>query len=235
MRGMLHEDVIRKAASNLSEPIDSDAKATTADQVYELLRSLVVTGALPPGTPLDQHRLAALLMISRTPLRHALSRLSQDGLVETKARSVARVASLSRAEAKELYALRAAIEPLAAKTACLGAKPDDISKLRSLNKEMSMAIHQRRYDDFVVHDREFHRRLYAPSTFLRTKDYIERLRDASDRYVRAYILHSADSVTSVEEHEAILQAYDDRDVEEVGQLIAAHVERGAKTLLDLID
>lgn len=232
---MLHEDVIRSAASGLREPIDSGGKATAADRVYELLRSLIVTGALAPGTPLDQHRLAALLVISRTPLRHALSRLSQDGLVQTKARSVARVASLSRAEAKELYALRAAIEPLAAKNACLSAKPDDIAELRSLNSQMSAAIHQRRYDDFVVHDREFHRRLNAPSTFLRTKDYIERLRDASDRYVRAYILHSADSLTSIEEHEVILQAYEHREAEKLGQLIAAHVERGARTLLDLID
>lgn len=232
---MFHEDAIRNAAIGLHEPADSTGNGTAAEQVYELLRSLIVTGALPPGTPLDQHRLAALLEISRTPLRHALSRLSQDGLVQTKARSGARVASLSRVEAKELYALRAAIEPLAAKNASLAANADEIARLRRLNTEMSLAINERRYNDFVVHDRTFHRHLYAPATFARTKRYIEQLRDASDRYVRAYALHSADSSTSVEEHEAILQAYEYRELDELGQLISAHVERGAKMLLDLID
>lgn len=232
---LMDDQAILKATDQLRQTTAHSAATTAADEIYEVVRSLIVAGVLEPGAPLDQHRLAELLGTSRTPLRYALSRLTQDGLVQTKARSVARVAFLSRAEAKELYALRAAIEPLAARTASLAAKPSTIAELRVLNEAMSQAISLRRYDDFVVHDRAFHRQMYAPSPRARTKDFIERLRDASDRYVRAYTMHSADSSTSVEEHTEILHAYEHRELETLSHLITTHVERGARTLLDLID
>lgn len=224
-----------RGGNALSREKIHQGKQTVSERVYEQLRGLIVMGELAPGEALDQRQLADLLEVSRTPLRQALIRLGQEGLVESRANSSARVALLSRSEAKELYALRAAIEPLVAKNACLALRSKDFLRLRALNKEASIAIKLRRYNDFVVYDREWHRDLYSHSTYSRAKEYVERLRDASDRYVWAYAAHSADSSSSIEEHELILQACERSDIEMVESLVEAHVERGARAMLDLID
>src|SRR3954449_12318731 len=91
--------------------------ATKSDLAYTQVRDLILSGELQPGAVLPQAALARTIGMSTTPLREALRRLKQEGLVELDAHRDARVRPLDAQEARDLVELRASLDPLAASLA----------------------------------------------------------------------------------------------------------------------
>jgi DNA-binding GntR family transcriptional regulator len=81
-------------------------------RVYQALRSGIREGKIPPGRPLQEVQLAAQLGVSRTPVREALARLANEGLVASDGRSFT-VPSLALSDIEDIYELRLLIEPAA--------------------------------------------------------------------------------------------------------------------------
>lgn len=210
-------------------------EGTKADKVYERLRALIISGHLPPGASLDQTKLASQLNVSRMPLRQALLRLNYDGLVVLKSGSTAKVAELSRRAVKELYAIRTALEPMVAEVAARRISEDSIVKLRELNAEMEVAVNLEQFEQFVSLDRMFHRTLYTLSGYDRAFTFIEKARDASDRYIFAYAIYQKGAEESLTEHDGIISACVRNNSELVKQCVERHVIRGSQILLELID
>src|SRR5262247_3560247 len=86
------------------------------DWVYEELKSAIVDLRLAPGDPLREATLADQLGVSKTPIREALTRLEQEGLVETTSFKGAVVTGYSRRDLREIYELRALLEGAAARS-----------------------------------------------------------------------------------------------------------------------
>ena len=84
------------------------------DRAYGALRDAIVDGTLAPGERLRDQELCEWLGLSRTPVRDALSRLEQDGLVETEPQRFTRVAPLDRRAARDAFPIVAAVHALAA-------------------------------------------------------------------------------------------------------------------------
>lgn len=94
-----------------------------AERAHGEIRRLILAGELAPGSPIAEEGLAVRLGISRTPIREALRRLAEDGLVAAGERQRARVATLGPAEAAGVMAVRAALDALAAES-CAGRCSD---------------------------------------------------------------------------------------------------------------
>jgi DNA-binding GntR family transcriptional regulator len=105
--------------------------ATLAEQVYEYLLRRISTGAYPPRAPLRELDLVAQLGVSRTPIREALLRLTEYGLVEVTGRS-ARIRSLSPEDLVHIFQVRKALEGEAVRLACGRLTPDDFARLEAL-------------------------------------------------------------------------------------------------------
>jgi DNA-binding GntR family transcriptional regulator len=82
------------------------------DEAYSRLRGLIVDGALAPAERLRDTEIASWLGVSRTPVREALARLVDDGLVEMAANRFTRVSGLRARDAIELYPVLGQLEPL---------------------------------------------------------------------------------------------------------------------------
>src|SRR4051795_6717816 len=87
------------------------------ERAYAPLRDAIVDGTLAPGERLRDQELCAWLGLSRTPVREALVRLEQDGLVETAPQRFTRVAPLDRRAARDAFPVVAALHALAAELA----------------------------------------------------------------------------------------------------------------------
>ncbi|MDA0183615.1 GntR family transcriptional regulator, partial [Solirubrobacter phytolaccae] len=87
------------------------------DQAYVTIRDAIVDGTLAPGERLRDAELCAWLGLSRTPVREALNRLEQDGLVETEPQRFTRVTPLDRRAARDAFPVVAALHALAAELA----------------------------------------------------------------------------------------------------------------------
>jgi DNA-binding GntR family transcriptional regulator len=85
-------------------------RRSTASRVSETLRDAIIRGELPPGTPLREHALSAALDVSRNTTREALRLLDHEGLVDYHVHRGVTVRSLSKADVRDLYRTREALE-----------------------------------------------------------------------------------------------------------------------------
>ncbi|RVU55038.1 GntR family transcriptional regulator [Anaerosphaera multitolerans] len=96
----------------------SSSKIPLSEIVYEDLKYKILNNHLIPGDKLIELEIAKELNVSRTPVREALLKLSEENLVETNPRKSYTVSKFSMRDAKELYTVRSALEPLAVKLLC---------------------------------------------------------------------------------------------------------------------
>jgi DNA-binding GntR family transcriptional regulator len=110
------------------------------DDAYEALRDAVVTGLLAPGEQLHDDELCAWLGLSRTPVRLALTRLADEGLVETAPQRYTRVAPLRPADAHHLFPALAALHSLATELAVPRLSRADLAAMRAHNDSYIAAL-----------------------------------------------------------------------------------------------
>jgi DNA-binding GntR family transcriptional regulator len=105
------------------------ALTTKADEVARTLEDEIVSGAIPPGLLLRQEHVCERFGVSRTPVREALQRLEALGLVTALPNRGARVRSISSAELREAFLIRAELEGLATAHAAPRMTPNDLARL----------------------------------------------------------------------------------------------------------
>lgn len=126
------------------------------DRVYLRLRHAIHEGALPPGSRLVERQLGDQLGVSRAPVRDALLRLEQDGLVMSAGRRGKIVATLSAQDAWEVYSLRAALEAMACRLAAARATPDALAELDGIVAEMRSKVDRHDAYTLATLDMRFH-------------------------------------------------------------------------------
>ncbi len=110
-----------------------------ADEIVVRLRAAIANGTLPPEEPLRESALAAILGVSRGPVREALGRLELEGLVVMRPNRSALVARMARTDVEEVYSLRAVLEPLAIRRICCAPDPAHIAELQAIVDGMCAA------------------------------------------------------------------------------------------------
>lgn len=111
---------------------DLPARNTGAHFVYAELKRQILSLELKPGERIFEPAMAAALRVSRTPLREAIRRLISENLLEQQPTGGVLVPGLDEAAISELYEVRAAMESLMARNACIKATPFDIEALRGI-------------------------------------------------------------------------------------------------------
>ena len=109
------------------------------DTAYAAIRDAIVRGELPPGAPVRDVDLAEQLGLSRAPVRGALARLADEGLVETKPQSYTRVTRLEPRAVREAAVVVRAMHELAARIAVPALTPADLSAMREANSRFERA------------------------------------------------------------------------------------------------
>src|SRR3954466_8046947 len=112
---------------------------TLSERVFEVVREQIVTGKLPHDLPIRQDALATELGVSKIPLREALARLEQEGLLTSHANRGYAVRPMSAEEADDIFALRLSIEPAAAAHAATVANDADRDAARIAFEELDKA------------------------------------------------------------------------------------------------
>lgn len=209
-------------------PLTPAVKRSLADDVVDRLRDAILHGSFKPGEPLREEQLAAMLDVSRGPVREALVQLEREGLVLVRRHRGATVAQLSRSDLDEVYSLRLALERLAAQRAARYASEDDFAALEAVMDAFSQALSNNpsekeiaeldvRFHD-VIYRAARHQRLYDCWANLRSQIYIFLLsRNVANRDFRDVTLNS---------HADLIAALRARDEALVTTLIEEHL-RGA--------
>jgi DNA-binding GntR family transcriptional regulator len=132
-------------------------KTSLRQQALTALRRAITTGEIPPGKHLVETELSEMLNISRGTLREALRQLQQEGLVSAGARGRLSVRNLDAKEIRDIFAVRAALETLAAQLLCtLEDRSDAVAQLQASLKHMG-AEAGHGIERGIEADLEFHR------------------------------------------------------------------------------
>lgn len=212
-------------------------------EAYEKLRELIVWGRLAPGTRIVERDLAGRLEVSRTPIRSALQRLQQEGyvtaLVSGRQTRLA-VAPLTIDDARELFAIVAAVEGLSGRQAArLGGetRSDLADRLRRLNRDLLEASEVERPDPTSIFelDRDFHRSYVEAAAGPRLLGLHDAIKPQAERYNRLYTTALIGEIrTSVEEHEEIIQGIATGDPERAERSVRTNFMNAAERLSAII-
>lgn len=195
---------------------------TLSDRVFEIVREQIVTGRLGDNAPIRQDALAAELGVSKIPLREALARLEQEGLISSQANRGYFVKPLSAARLDELFALRQAVEPKAAAYAAAMAGEAERAAAVAAFERLDMAAGDNP-SEVAVRNREFHVALVQNSERLLTVQLVERLSILAERYVVAHLEPAGRDARAHQEHRELLDAYLARDGVTLETLLAGHI------------
>lgn len=206
--------------SPLSGPV-FERPGTVAQDVYDYLRAELLAGRLVAGTWLREQEVATALNVSRTPVREAVRRLAQDGLVVIEANRGVRVHEPDLAEARATYAVRATLEGMAAGLAAERVGADTRSRLEEQLRSMTEAAK----DDAARHieaDNAFHALVAELSGNPVLHEYIERLNVRITR-IKVITRHLNPTGFAREQHAAIAGAILSGDADTARQRMENHV------------
>jgi GntR family transcriptional regulator, rspAB operon transcriptional repressor len=154
-----HQTLDAVSAHDDQEGLDlslDERPRSLSDLVFETLHQAIVNKVLEPGAPVTEPDLAKRLRVSKTPVREALLRLRQLGLIEAEGARGLRVVQLSADDVRQTYEIREALESFTASRAALRATSSDRSHIMAAAQESYEAAKIADKDGFRAADRELH-------------------------------------------------------------------------------
>jgi DNA-binding GntR family transcriptional regulator len=209
-------------------------RTSLAEQAYAALLDAIVGGELPPGARLRDTELAEQLGVSRTPVREALRRLEDEGLVETGRHAFTRVAPLRPERIADAFPVVAALHGLATRLGVPALSSGDLERMERHDGERTRALERGDVLAAIAADDAFHGVLLAASR----NAEIERLLARVMPHIRRLDLLHFDALTRDEgaggDHAAILDACRRGDAWEAARLVEANFLRLGEQMTALV-
>jgi DNA-binding GntR family transcriptional regulator len=206
------------------------------DGAYDRVKKLIVDGAFKPGERVRALRLAKELGISRTPVKEALARLEQEGLVKREQGSGYIVRGLSVAEILNLYRVREVLEVEAARAALPNLTPQGRDTMHQILDRADELLDQKRYGDFLRANRKFHNMIAA---FARNDVLEEILGNLDARFWSigtVVVSRRPERAQEIRrENRAILDALISGNVRKTEEAVKAHVHGAAANVRAFIE
>jgi DNA-binding GntR family transcriptional regulator len=202
---------------------------------YNEIRRRILDNEMPAGTMMLEQELAALLEMSRTPVREALIRLSNEGMVEVRPRHGMRVLPVSADDMEEIYEILTALESsAAAKIAGRGLQPEEVAALRAAVGEMDAALEADDLHAWARADERFHATLLDACRNRRLKELVYQFWDQTYRVRMLTLRLRPKPVDSNRDHLALVEAIERRDPEEAARIHQKHRREAGAMLVDLL-
>ena len=205
------------------EPID--ANFSLKDKIYDSLKKAITSMNIYADDAelrLDERRLSEKLEISRTPVREALARLEQEGLVHIVPRRGVYIVRKTKAEILEMITVWAALESMAARLIVEKASDEDIISLKNLFSTFEGDQLQAHIDEYSETNIKFHQAILTMSQCSLIRDLADSL-FIHMRSIRARTISEEDRVNrSIIDHMHIIEALESRDADLAARLVREH-------------
>lgn len=208
-------------------------RLTLAERAYEEIREALCQGRFSPGDILSESQLAALLGMSRTPVREALRALASEDWLEIRNGIGAYVKPLSAKDIEDLYEVRCLLEVQAARTAVFRVTDQEIDSLEDRFRVLLAECEEGRPPDagqFSALDWEFHELIVERCQ----NHYIKTIMANNNSIVKRYQVLSIEALNDIREstrqHLELLDILRRRNGEELAQALRRHLEWAARVL-----
>jgi DNA-binding GntR family transcriptional regulator len=198
-------------------------RRSTVEIISDELRSAIMYGSLAPGSQLGEADLAARLGVSRGPLREAMQRLVQEGLVRSEPHRGLFVITLAEEDMEDVYLARLAIERAACQMIMARNRGEALVRLTEALQTLVGAAEQRDRIAMSDADQAFHQVLVAASGSPRLERMAQTLLVEARMCLSALQDKYPEPEDLVEEHRKLVEAINDGDEERLLRLIEEHM------------
>ena len=212
-----------------------DRGQSMRDQIYSMVRTQILTGVMAPGGTVDEKAIALSIGVSRTPVREAIQKLSDEHLVDIKPRSGTRVAKVSHSHVYQAFMIRRALESETVYSAAKNLNQKDIKRLERNLKQHEMALRRKQYVDAVALDDEFHKTIADIANLPLLWRAITIFKAQLDRCRHQTLPREGYGASTLEQHNAILDALIGSDQELARRMMQVHLDQtyiGIQKFLD---
>jgi DNA-binding GntR family transcriptional regulator len=211
-------------------------RGSRVEEAYSAIRQRILDNVYPPGHQALENALAAELAISRTPVREALIRLANEGLVEVIPRHGMRVLPVLPVDMSEIYVVLTALEGAAAEILA-NRRPSaaELKPLEDATTDMARALKADDLDAWAAADERFHQGLVELAGNRTLVDAVQRLGDRVHRARMFTLRLRPKPVRSTEEHTALLGRIRAGDASGAARAYRAHRERASRELIEIFE
>jgi DNA-binding GntR family transcriptional regulator len=205
------------------------------ERAYTEIRRRILENEMPAGTQVLEQELAEMLEMSRTPVREAMVRLADEGMVEVRPRHGMRVLPISADDMREIYDVLTALESMAAeRVAARGVSPEELRALKQAVADMDAALAADDLRTWAAADERFHLLLVEYCDNERLRALVSGYWDQSHRVRLVTLGLRPKPVDSNKDHAAVVDAIARGDAVAARRLHRQHRVRSGETLVNLL-
>ncbi|MEI5992908.1 GntR family transcriptional regulator [Candidatus Enterococcus mansonii] len=212
----ISEAVGKNLDLSLNEPLK--------ELVYKAFRKTIILGEIPAGQRINEKEFSERMNISRTPIRYALQKLVEEGLVDHVQGVGIIVKGISVNDAYEIYAIRKSLDVLATITAMKEMTAIDFEELKILLDETEQLNEQNEIDQVLQKFSDFNEFIYEKSKMLRLKSIVMKLREYLVYFRDISIRSKERRDKALHEHWLIYTCMLNQEEEQLSALITEHLD-----------
>jgi DNA-binding GntR family transcriptional regulator len=201
---------------------EPETKILTA-HAYRIIKEKIIDLKLRPGELLVAQNLGTELGISRTPVREALVRLAQEGLVEPASGRKFRVSEITLQRILEIYEIRLAMESLAARSLAKRITPEGLERMRNCLAEAEGALKKGDHENFFKHDLEFHSILIELHGNETLRAFLQSMSDRMQQARHLTLSMAGRLENTIPEHGDLIKALEKRDAAAAERAVRRHL------------
>ncbi len=202
--------------------------------VFATLRQAILKGELNPGERLMEIQLAEKMGVSRTPIREAIKKLADEGLVTLIPRKGAVVAGISRKMLTDVLQVRMTLEKMAYECAFKNFKEKDREVLEAAERKFEDAVREGDLIKITEADERFHFAIYDAANNDKLSELLQSLKENMYRYRMEYSKDVAARSILIEEHRQIYDSFINRDYAAGLKVVERHIKNQEDTVLEKI-
>ncbi len=201
------------------------------DMVYHKIRQAILVGDLQPGERLMEIHLAEKLDVSRTPVREAIHKLEQEGLVIMTPRKGAEVAQITEQGLRDVLEVRRGLDAMSIELACERITQEDKKELIKAREAFEEAIKGGDIRELARTDVAFHDIIVRSTGNQRLIEVVTQMAEQMYRYRFGYLKDTSSYDKLVEEHRRMCEYIADGKRQEAAKVAREHIDNQEKSIM----
>ena len=201
-----------------------------ADIVFEKIEDAILSGEFQKGDIITELKLCELLKVSRTPVREALTRLRQEGLIKESGKGAV-VVGVDENDLYDIYDVRIRIEGLATARCAEVITDDELKALQETLELQEFYTAKNQPDSIKKLDSQFHEQIYSYCGSRTLETLLSELHRKVKRYRKSSVSNPERALMAVREHREIFEAISSRDTRLAEELTAKHIKNARESIM----
>jgi len=222
---------VHEYLSKLVQIINLSQNRPLNDMVYEGLRKAIIQGVIPVGERLNEKVLSDYMNISRTPIRNAIKRLTEEDLVEYIPKYGVVVKRVTLEDAEEIYQIRIALETMATIAAMNRMTPENHQEMRDLLSKTDEANEKGEVRVVIQYFTDFSALLYRFSRMQRLENVVSNMLEYVSRFRDISLYDEERRALAIKEHNLIYRSMQTKDKELITLIVREHVNHAKEFVM----